>query len=76
MISSEFGIVVVVLFNNPQTKLYQFRENNVPLKQNCRSTVVIPGTVEGGITVTYGAERERGEGGEGETTCVKGSFVS
>lgn len=66
MISSEYGIVVVYLTTHrPKSTKFE-KIIYVPLKQNCRSTVVIPGNVR--------AEREGG--GEGETTCVKGSFVS
>lgn len=52
MISSEYGIVSSI-FNNPQTKLYQFRENNscaVETKLSLNSCD--PWNRRGGITVT------------------------
>lgn len=48
MISSEYGIVVVYLTTHRPNSTNLEKIIHVPLKQNCRSTVVIPGTVEGG----------------------------
>lgn len=48
MISSEYGIVIVYLTIHRPNSTNFGKPIYVPLKQNCHSTVVIPGTVEGG----------------------------